>query len=632
MPLRYSTRTTNRFWTGVSLLLALHMLTTPFAVYLRLVDRGPTWLGLDDSARMTLNYAWTAGLDWGHEMVYTYGPLSFLSTKVGWGISGWVFWAIDLFVVANFAAIFRDFILRATIKPLAAAAVFLLTLAVPLFYGSGLAWVLLAANFFWMYRSLQSPRWYYFALLAALIAIAFYLKLNTGLFAIVFLLGHLFFGILARRISYGAAGGTLVALAVLIWGGATVFHVSLPAYVKGAVEVVKGYNDLLYLYEEHPVQEGVILALFFGLCGLFAAAAVPLLRQKKFGAAYLLLLAVGYLYLLKKQALFRNDRQHLEEFFAYAPLVLFTGAGVWLPPRWRTAALAGTAAVAGLCAVAGLGDRPLPLVGERVLQRYTVVPRYFREAAAYHRGDYPMQPEKRHLPPRILQRIGRGTVDVVPWDANYALQNGLAYTPRPCFQTFQANSDYLQRINLRFFEQRGPRFVLYDYDAIDGAYPFNDAPTLNLFLARAYTVADSFTSNERWRILLERKAGTASPVRLQAAGAAEASLNQSIPVIAPYLKLEVSYTLTGKLKALWDKPSPLQIAYQTADGAWHPHKTSPELLKTGIYTGRHIRSNEDFARFVSGDTASLPAIRAVKLVGEEKHYRSAVRVQRFTVY
>ena len=154
---------------GIHLLaaaLALFLLPQPFTVYQTLVDKGPTWLGLDASARMTLNYAWLKGWNWGQDIIYTYGPLSFLATKVGWGISRWVFLAADLFVVVNFYLAFKDYLLRSANKAVAFLILFLLVLTFPLYFGSGLSWLLLFFMFYWMYKSYERPVFPHFLMLA----------------------------------------------------------------------------------------------------------------------------------------------------------------------------------------------------------------------------------------------------------------------------------------------------------------------------------------------------------------------------------------------------------------------------------------------------------------------------------
>lgn len=618
----------NIIWSAAAALMALLMLPVTFAASLVLVDHGPTWLGLDDSARMALNWAWKAHVNWGHDIIYTYGPLSFLSTKVGWGIPAVVFVLFDLFVVLNFFFIFRDIILKSGNRIVGLLAVFLIAVTIPPFYGSGLAWAFTIFIYFWMYRCYLSPRPWQLGMLVLLIAIAFYLKLNTGLFTIIFLLGYLGLMLYVKRISWRRALLTVAALTVLLIVGALCFNVSLPAYVKGAVEVMKGYNDLLYLYQDHPMEEARVLALFWIMSGIMALGLLLCLRRKDWVAAYLLLISIGYLYLLKKQGLFRNDLQHIGEFFSYAPLVWFGGACLLIWKERRIWIVGVVCVFTVVCLAFNSTEQPLLPMWQKVEARFTVIPDYLKGLAAYDGEAYARQQDKRVLPPRVLQRIGSATADVFPWDANYIIQNKLNYHPRPCFQTFQANSDYLQQVNYRFYEQRGPAFVIYDYDGIDNAYPFNDAPTLNLFLAGNYNVADTFTSNDRWRILLQRlpqtKAVTFAPAATQ-----EVSLNEPIAIKANFMKLSVAYTLKGKARAFWNRPAPLQLAYQRADGSWVEHKTSTELLKTGVYAGYLIQSNHDFARFVAHDTAGMEKIQAIKVVGDPQHYKDKIKVQYF---
>src|ERR1700722_13592891 len=86
----------------IAAILAAMMLNVPFCIKDMLVDKGPTWLGLDVSWKYTLNTALAQGQVWGKDIIYTYGPLGFLATRCGIGIPSWAFLAFDLFVVFNF--------------------------------------------------------------------------------------------------------------------------------------------------------------------------------------------------------------------------------------------------------------------------------------------------------------------------------------------------------------------------------------------------------------------------------------------------------------------------------------------------------------------------------------------------
>lgn len=263
---------------------------------------------------------------------------------------------------------------------------------------------------------------------------------------------------------------------------------------------------------------------------------------------------------------------------------------------------------------------------ERASNRYSNPFRYIKGILDYAPDQYLSHKDMRLLPRAALSKIGNQTIDVFPWDVNYLLQNRLNYHPRPCFQTFQANSEYLQDINYQFYEKEGPAFVLYDYDAIDDAYPFNDAAKLNLFLARNYEVVDSFMANERWRILLSRKPQT-NRIRLTRK-ITEETINKPFSAEpADFVKLQVTYTAFGKFHAFWDKPSPLLISYQRENGEWLTYKTSTELLKSGLYVGYLIRTTQEFAKLVCNDTASLEKVKRVRIIGDERHYQKEINVK-----
>jgi len=141
-------------------------------------------------------------------------------------------------------------------------------------------------------------------------------------------------------------------------------------------------------------------------------------------------------------------------------------------------------------------------------QRFTVLNNYRNDVAGYLSTQYLYQKDKRYIPERILEKIGNMGVDIFPWDSEYLLENRLYYTPRPIFQSFSAYTEALEKINYDFYRDKAPEYVIYDYDGIDGRYPFNDESLVNLFLINNYTPVDSFTSNERWRVLLQKKENT----------------------------------------------------------------------------------------------------------------------------
>jgi hypothetical protein len=604
-------------------ILALFMINGPFVNYMMLVDKGETWLGLDPSARATLNYAWIHHLNWGKDIIYTYGPLSFISTRVGWGLSRWVFVLTDVFTAVNFFFLFRDFLAKAHSKFLAGAILVILTALMVTFYGSGLAWIFTTFIFYWIYKSYNDARMIYFIPLILLIVLSFYIKLNTGLFAMIFFVMHVCLLVIMKRMKIVRAVLLLAALIVVTLFAAWLMNVSIPAYIQGAFEVMKGFNSLMYLTTIDEQMQSNVYLVFYCLLLLILVYVVHIIRTKQYALLFFAMLNIAYIFLLKKQSLLRADTQHMYEFFFFVPFVLLYGSSLVPDKKFQQIFLGFTLVIVCLSYSCGNNFRPL---FSAVTARTGVLKEWKNGFRDYTQSHYINQQDKRYLPPAVLAKIGNHSIDVFPWDSEFLIQNKLNYTPRPCFQTFQANTEYLQNANYNFFLHKTPEFVLYDYDALDGCNPFNDAPQLNYFLLNNYTVTDTFYANDRFRLLLQKKPQV-SPVTLIKIAEVEANMNEEIPTKgAAFMKIYVDYTTKGKLDAYWDKPSPIRMGSCTANDQWYEDKISQELLKAGIMSEKRINDTRDFMTFAIDKNLLQPVIK-IKLLADEQYVSKKIKVE-----
>lgn len=602
------------------------MLTVPFALVPDLKDAGPTWLGIDDAWIMTLNHALLQQWTWGKDIVYTYGPLGFLATRLGYGIPRWLFAAFDLFIVLNFFWVFRDFIRSSGDKFLAVLFVCCITLLVQTFTGVGIAWIMLFLLCFCIGKLHADPRLGLFLYLSLLITLSFFLKLNTGLIGALLHVACLLNLYVFKKIPLSKAMLLLPLPFLLIVLAAIPLHVSLPGYIRGAFEVIKGYNDVMYLHEDPAGTAHALYLIFYALLLFYLVIAGLFLRNRQY--IYLLFagMAILYVFLLKKQAVIRSDAQHIEEFYAYSSLILMVGSTVLPSPRQQRFYL-GSAFVITLATLL-LFSKKRP-VDEAFTMRYGIFSDYTRQFGEYDGYHYLDQAEKRYIPSTILQKIGKQPVDIFPWDINYALRNMLHYQPRPVFQSFSTYTDYLQRLNQSAYEQHAPAFILYDYDAIDNRHPFNDELAANLFIVKNYQVADTFTSNGRWLLLLEKKA-TTSPVHVVALGDTTAATGTDIRISdsCTFLSIDLDHTFKGRLQALWDKPPQVQVLYEDANGNQVSYRTSRELLKAGIMVRNMLSNNHDFANLITHDMP-LERVQKIRLITDSGCFAPHAQVHYF---
>jgi hypothetical protein len=172
---------------AIALAFAFFLFTVPFSIVPWLVDSGPTWLGLDCSFQLTMNYALYHKMEWGEEIIATYGPLAFLCNRVMWGVSKEFVLFFDLFMLFNFGVVFRKFLLEHN-KIFAFCFLFTTLLILNIHTGSTAAFLMFFFSIYWMYDYDQRTHFFSIVISSICIAFCFYMKLNAALFTILFFL------------------------------------------------------------------------------------------------------------------------------------------------------------------------------------------------------------------------------------------------------------------------------------------------------------------------------------------------------------------------------------------------------------------------------------------------------------
>lgn len=616
-------------WKILAILLAVFMLNFPFVQYPELVTGGPTWLGLDVSWQVTLNYALVHDWVWGKDIIYTYGPLGFLATRFSLGISRWVYLLFDLFVVCNFYFIFKDFIAAAANRIIAILIIFFTALTVNANHAGDISWVIMLFIYYWLYKSYKEPEISSFIWMGVNIVLCFYIKLNAGLIGVLFLGAHLVNLLLFKRITIVKAVSVFGSVLLVTYLASLLLHVHLPGYINGAFEIIKGYNDVMYLeINSFDRYENIVSFLFYGLLTVFAVYAVYLIMQRKTSQVFFVLISVAYIFLLRKQAAIRNDVSHYVEFIEYGSLILLVGNMQMVHQKWNKAILFLSLLLVGI-SLYFASEQEGKSLDKALAKRYGSFGSYVSAFISYNEKRTIYQSRKRYIPKRIINKIGNATVDVFPWDSEYIIENRLNYTPRPVFQSFSAYTEQLQNINYEKYRLSAPEFIIYDYDAIDQRYPFNDDLSINLFICKNYTFADSFSSNGRWRVLLQKKEAV-MPLSMTQGKVVATRLKTNIPATTKAMKIEVKETFAGKLQSLFYRAQAIRLQMNMKSGVSVLYRTSKELLKAGILTDKGIVTTKDFVLYMNG-ADTLDVVESVAVVASDEFYEKEIQVQYINV-
>lgn len=484
--------------------------------------------GLDPSWNAGLAIAAYEGLHFGTDVVFTYGPLGFLNSRIVFfgDLAALSFvYAAAVYVLFCIGLVWA---LRRALPSVAALVVAFVAIAwlpMPL-----LEIGLLVAVFacFWLLEAERSERelWAFVVVAATFAAPAALIKLSTGpLVAVVLLIALVGARAGGRRIAAYVA--IFLAEVLVLWLATGQSLGDVPAFIGHTIELSGGYSSAMLRSTDVAAWKvtAAVLAAIGSALALVAAVWFWGGRDRATrwaGAAIAALVS----FTIYKEGVVRVDAGHLTVLFANAAVVW---VAVGLGGRHRAVMLAVATVVFAISLPvrpAGLTTNfdPVSNVRDAVENARTLVDsgRRDRLIESGHVG----MVSAYGLAPEGLAAVGDHTVAVEPWEVGAAWAYELDWDPLPIFQNYSAYTSGLDRLNAEAVEDPGgperllrhnplvvqPEFPTAD---VDGRFGGWDPPE------QARAVLCNFAplwEDERWQVLgrvgnrcaAERKIGSAS--------------------------------------------------------------------------------------------------------------------------
>lgn len=578
---------------------------------------------LDPSWSAVLGWAAHSGVRWGHDLIYTYGPLGYVHQYASYDPQSFNLYLLAQVLMGLGYAFLYAICFRA-LAPLERL-LFALTVAVYLPWLHADALMLSAVVFaavaldYFVRTSLHSRLSY-----LGLVAIAFFINaiglLKFSAFPTSVLLCGVGIVLLLRQRRPAAAAGLAavwIASALVLWLGHGQRLGDLPGFLSGSLQVAAGYGAAMG-------SDGSDKLLYLGLAALSGVALALLLwlyRESVRNVRNLVL--AGYLaftlYVFWRASFTRADDGHIIFFFplmAFTPFALLAlgtgrlGAGLRLG--------IGAAALGGLFAVTSF------VLPRATWQNYTNLARsttrtlslldgrdlraYYDQHRAKVRADLDL--------PQIRRIIGNERVDLFGQAQGALLINDFNYAPRPIFQSYSAYTSPLLRINEAYYlGADAPPFVLLHIAPIDQHYPTSEDALALLALLRNYKPA----ALEKGFLLMrrdpaakpQRQADFDGPFTTVSAGEwLELDAGDQSRMI--YLRYELS--LLGKLRAFALREPPMMMEVQSADGTAERFRLVRNSSREGFLISPFLPNQDFYLRWYAG-MARFPIAR-VRLVTE----------------
>jgi hypothetical protein len=464
---------------GTTILLALVLAAATWPI--TRIDPVP---GLDPSWHAGLHLAARNGIAFGGELVFTYGPLGFLTVpEMYYGSTGLPALAYVGLVHVVGAISFVHLGRRLRPRWLAVVSIVLAASVLPMVSIGRLPAIL---AFFWAFEVLRPgaderhQRW--FPPLAGLFSSFLLLvKFNDGVavlgIAVVVVVilslrggGPRPLGLFAAVLGFGFTG---------LWLALGQRATDLPAFVQGSVEIASGYSTAMGLENagrEWEYAAAALIAVAVMVIAVKSTEAWPTVTR----AAIVFLLA-ALLFLAFKHGFVRHDG-HAIRFFALILIVLLPFGQV---PAWQRA---GTTVAAAIVLVWSAGLGPLgmfdPLTrSERLLSQVSVAvsadsrAELVRDARRRLRDHYAVDP-------RALELVTGRTVHVDPHETSvaWAYDHLFEWSPLPVFQRYSAYTAHLDSRNAdRLSSEQGPeRLLRHPDEPIDGRRRVFESPAATL--------------------------------------------------------------------------------------------------------------------------------------------------------
>ncbi len=218
--------------------------------------------------------------------------------------------------------------------------------------------------------------------------------------------------------------------------------------------------------------------------------------------------------------------------------------------------------------------------------------------------------EMANLLPATNGIVGSNRIDLVSYDQGLLLLNRLNFTPRPVFQGYSVYLPALGRLNLDFYRSRSaPDFILWRQETIDSRFPTIDDAQLYPEIPRSYSVA----GHEAGFILLKKTAPVPStPLDKVLIVKGRLKFHDSLRVPPSHgrpIWLQTGFRLSklGIARAAFYKPPQLFMTVADTNGALSTWRILPDVAADGFVLSPLLLTTADFEAFIVGGVPKAAA-------------------------
>jgi hypothetical protein len=542
-------------------------------------------------------------LQFGKDVIFTYGPLGHLISFVYTGELFGVRVAWELLSKTLFAAILCGTMLRlpAIWRPFFLLFILLFIWADPisdaLYF---LVFCCVAAALFAKDASRVLN-----LLAGSLFAVGSLIKFNYFLLATFILALVLLLYASRRRFSHAVIlGVAFLTVFCLCWKIAGQEFAGLPAYLVNSLDISFGYKEAM----GWPAESNMVVIAGLVAAGLAMLQCLMMFwSSRELSTICIAIFFAGETFLSWNRAFIRAD-DHVLSFFALCPVAILVLWSVAAPgARTRYAAYAINVLIF-VASLTGIFFQKAPVISNCLSDTVARLSDNWKTVSSLGATTRQLQArlveaKAAYSLPRIRAEVGSQSVDVFGYEQGIALLNDLNYTPRPVFQGYSAYTPRLIAANTAFYRSsQAPAFVLVKLQSIDQRHPaLDDAAVLRELLFN-YTPLFEECEYTLWQRISAPKPITPAPFSSRTL-----VFDEICPVPNDknvWVELEVMPSLRGRLLHFLYKPPPVEIHVNDSRGGQRVHRLIPSMSSTGFIINPPLETDRDVLLNALGEPES----------------------------
>jgi len=387
-------------------------------------------------------------------------------------------------------------------------------------------------------------------------------------------------------------------------------------FLRNSWEVANGYTDAMAFGNFWMLNPVIYLVIGVGFCGL----GITLLRPpRRMGGVFFSLALGGILFLSFKQGYVRSDEKH--EITAAFTLLLIGLA--WLAVAATRRKIVTLLAVSLVCASTlfaafppRLEDSSYDFFKELILtfSPYNLFSPLAGVCTNRLQADY----EKRLADLKKVKPLPavQGVTDLYSYYQIALFANGLGYRPRPVIQSYSAYTPMLARMNAGWLrtDQAAPN-LFFAIQGMNREFPSQeDGLSWPELLTRYDIKGTDKLGLYFWMSRSPRpREYHLRPLQETTVTLAESFALPSATNGLIWAQIEIKKTLAGELLSFFYKPDILLADVQLADGSEHFSRLIPGIIRAGFLLSPYIEHNSSFLALARGDEAALSPKAVLKM-------------------